>query len=114
MSSPPEAIFAKSIENMFSRDIAANAAIMLWVSASSNKKQVVSFPFIPYNLCPINQAMGSPGGLETDLETYQKKNSGTWEVVIKKLTVMVGFREHGNLGNYLFYIISPGNMRVFL
>ena len=25
----------------------------------------------------------------------KKKNSGTWEVVIKELTVMVGFREHG-------------------
>ena len=85
MSSPPEAIFAKSIENMFSRDIAANAAIMLWVSSSSNKKQVVSFPFIPYNLCPINQAMGSPGGLETDLETYQKKTLGRGKLLSKNL-----------------------------
>jgi hypothetical protein len=63
---------------------------------------------------PNQPSYGLSWRLGNGLGNLSKKNSGTWEVVIKKLTVMVGFREHGNLGNYLFYIISPGNMRVFL
>lgn len=87
MSSPPEAIWLKKALKIWSRNSRGIAFayiyIYIWVSSwSSNKNKVVSFPFIPYNLCPINQAVGSPlEGLETGFETYRKSfNKKLWDV----------------------------------